>query len=156
MSEESAFSFDVFISYASADNWNPSGVPWVTQFSGELAKALECRLGRAPAISFADTSAQRYGPGRRPSAPAADGIRGSAVFLAVLSPSYITTQRTIAELDTFHNGGAAGSALVAVEIVPVGSLDKFPQLKEVARTRFWKDRGESSVELTPTADAVEY
>src|SRR5215475_11620787 len=145
MSEESAFSFDVFISYASADNWNPSGVPWVTQFRGELAKALECRLGRAPAISFADTSAQRYGGlGRRPSAPAADGSRGSAVFLAVLSPSYVTTQRTIAELDTFRNGGAAGSALVAVEIVPVGALDKFPQLKDVAPTRFWKDRGESS------------
>jgi len=155
MPDGSAFTFDLFISYASADNWNPSGAPWVTQFHDDLAKVLTRRLGRAPVISFADTNARRYDAGR-PRAATPDAMRSSAVFLAVLSPSYVTTERTISELDAFRNGAAAGSHLVAVELRPVGALDKFPQLKGVTSTRFWKDRGESSVELTHAADAVEY
>src|SRR5882672_34741 len=114
MAEESAFTFDVFISYASADNWNPSGVSWVTQFHDHLAKFVARRLGRAPAICFADTNARRYGAGKQRPVATPDAIRSSAVFLAVLSPSYVTTERTIAELDTFRNGGAPGSALIAV------------------------------------------
>jgi hypothetical protein len=155
MPDGSAFTFDLFISYASADNWNPSGVPWVTQFRDDLAKVLTRRLGRAPVIWFADTNARRYDAGR-PQAATPDAVRSSAVFLAVLSPSYVTTERTISELDVFRNGAAAGSQLVAVELLPVGALDKFPQLKGVTPARLWKDRGESSVELTHAADVVEY
>ena len=157
MPEGSAFRHDVFIGYASADNWNPSGVPWVTQFHNDLAARLADLLGRKPAICFVDTNARRYdASATRQAAATLDDVRGSAAFLAILSPSYVTTERTIAELDAFHNAAASSDRIFAVELLPVGTLDKLPHLNNVLRTRFWKDRGQSPAQLTPTSDAVHY
>jgi hypothetical protein len=155
MPDGAPFKHDLFISYASADNWDPSQVPWVARLHEELTRLLRRRLARRPSICFFDSNDPQFDADGRQLFATPDEIRGCAAFLAVLSPGYLTTERTIAELDAFCREGAA-DRVVLLELLPVGPIEKMPYLRRLQRTKFWRKDGESAEALTPELEPKEY
>jgi hypothetical protein len=144
----SGFEHDLFVSYAHYDNEvDPQGIRWVSRFQLDLKNALRQRLGTDPEVFFDSRSFE-----------AGDHVdfltqnaRRSAVFVAVLSPSYIAREFTIRELQAFCENGPAPSPIVTVELLPVEDGRVHPLLKGPKRTPFWcKDPTEEDIPLRLT------
>ena len=99
----SGFKHDLFVSYAHFDNEDDAqGVRWVSQFQVDLKNALRQRMGERPEIFF-DTRNFEAGDHVDFSV---DNARHSAIFLAMLSPSYVAREFTIRELQAFCDRAA--------------------------------------------------
>lgn len=95
-----SFTWDIFLSYAHADNMPyPPTLPrgWVTEFQEVLSKVLLEKVGGKVSI-FSDQVMSRNEE-FNPAINAA--INGSALFIALLSRSYLRSQACSAEVDAF-------------------------------------------------------
>jgi TIR domain len=156
MSIVPGFKHDLFVSYAHFDNMpDAQSVPWVSQFQLDLKNALRQRLGREPTIFF-DT--RNFEAGDHTDF-LIDNVRHSAIFLAMLSPAYVTREFTIRELQAYCDRAAGARSVVAVELLPVEEETNHALLRGRKRTPFWwKDQMAEDVplQLTPKFNAELY
>lgn len=122
MSYVPGFRYDLFVSYASEDNVDG----WVEKFTSHLTGELARLLGRpfSDKTVFLDKSRLRVGqayPGELDQA-----ARDSAYIVAMLSPSYATSDWCARELNVFQTrlpyGAAFAECLAAVRVRPTDSL----------------------------------
>jgi hypothetical protein len=129
----SGFRHDIFISYAHYDNEEDAqGVRWVSRFQLDFKNALRQRLGGDLNVCFDERNLEA---GHNVDF-LIESVRQSAVFLAILSPSYISRDFTINELRTFCERIKA-SPVVTVELLPVADDDVHRLLRGRKRTPFW-------------------
>jgi len=149
MSYVAGFKHDIFVSYAHFDNEEDSrAIRWVSRFQADLKSALRQRLGVDPEIFF-DT--RDFGAHSHVDF-LLENVRQSAAFLAVFSPSYVTRDFTIRELEAFAARTAAVDRIVTVELLPVEENRCHSLLRGRKRTPFWwKDTSEQDIplQLTP-------
>jgi TIR domain-containing protein len=152
----SGFRHDLFVSYAHFDNEaDAQGVRWVSQFQVDLKNALRQRVGNDPEIFF-DT--RNFEAGDHVDF-LIDNVRHSAIFLAMLSPSYVAREFTIRELQAYCDRAADVRALVTVELLPVDDESNHALLRGRKRTPFWwKDQMAQDIplRLTPKFNAELY
>jgi len=150
------FRHDVFISYAHYDNEADSqDVRWVSRFQIDLTRALRQRLGTNPDIFFDNRNLQA---GHEIDS-LMDNARDAAVFLAVVSPSYVQRDWTIKELEAFGDGPGEVRRVIAVELLPVKEAEYPPRLARVMRTSFWwSDETSENIplKLTPKSGSDNY
>ena len=93
------FEFDIFVGYARIDD-EPMGsaVPWVSQFVHALTMRLHVMTGRAPRIWFVRHSTRMDA---RLGDQVKHALRSSALFVAVLSPSFLASKECIFEMNEF-------------------------------------------------------
>ena len=145
----SGFKHDLFVSYAHFDNEaDAQGVHWVSQFQVDLKNALRQRVGNDPEI-FVDT--RNFEAGDHVDF-LVDNVRQSAIFLALLSPSYVAREFTIRELQAYCDRAAEVRAVVTVELLPVDDESNHPLLRGRKRTPFWwKDQMAQDIPLRLTS-----
>jgi len=152
------FDYDLFVSYAHADDGAAEGqVGWVTQFVRQLEPALRQRLGGVEALKiFFDSRAT----GANYNLPELlDAARRSALFLAVGSPSYSARDWPHSELAAFVERIPDLSRLFAIECLPLSDNEQYPPpLDNHFRLAFWKASGRQQIPMTilPTFDAQEF
>ncbi len=142
---------DVFISYAHADNEvDVFGGAWVDKLAKYLGIALKQRLGRGDEVRiFFDSKRLRA---NHHLDEILQNVRGSAVFLAIGSPSYINRQWTRDELAAFVDCSKGDSRrLFAVERLPLDPGDRYPDpLNDYYRVNFWQRDPADDIPLTVT------
>ncbi len=152
----SGFKHDLFVSYAHFDNEaDAQGVHWVSRFQVDLKNALRQRIGSDPEIFF-DT--RNFEAGDHVDF-LIDNVRQSAIFIAMLSPSYVAREFTIRELQAYCDRAAEARALVTVELLPVEDESNHELLRGRKRTPFWwKDQMAQDIplRLTPKFNAELY
>lgn len=139
---------DLYISYARVDDQSLAGGPgWVTTFVGHLRNLLARRLGRTEDISveFGNNLLGDVGSVRS----IEGSIGASALFLAFLSPGYLSSKwcRTEAEmlLRRTQDGDRQRPPLFLVEVVRIANEDLPPEFLNLLRVPFWtadRDRPE--------------
>ena len=158
MSMIAGYDYDLFVSYAHADNFVAEDQEgWVTQLVNRLKPALAARLGASRELSVFSDSEEVKGNSRLPDLLTA--ARRSALFLAVGSPSYVTQDWTRLELDAFTSGNGDLSRLFLIEVQPLNAGQQYPApLDDNIHLDFWKFSGPRKVQipLTPQADQAEY
>ncbi len=152
------FKNDVFVSYALPDDTGqPAGLGWVSQFVQHLRAALAPGIGERTEVFF-DAEMVRN----------ADKLtfvlqnaRQSAVFVPILSPSYLARDFPFSELAWFCSQGVATGTIFPVELLPINYPALPPVLSEGRRVRFWsrdRDSGRAK-QLAPSdrsyADALQ-
>jgi len=149
------FEHDVFVSYAHFDNEpDTQEIRWVSRFQADLKVALRQRLGADPNIFFDNRSLQNQFLQEL-----MNNARGSAAFLAIMSPSYMQREWTIKELEAFDSHASDQNRIVPVELLPVLESECHPRLLQVKRAPFyWKDPLEEDIalKLTPKFNADKY
>jgi hypothetical protein len=118
------FKFDVFLSYARADDGAVAGAKgWVTQLYEQLAVDLPAFLYGDAASVFFDKAVL----GASAQLPELeDAARQSAVFLAISSPSYAKREWTNRELNAFTGAAPGDGRLFVVEAMPPDPLLAYP------------------------------
>jgi hypothetical protein len=156
MSIAPGYKYDLFISYAHADDIATDGPDgWVTQFVRHLESALRQRTGRSDELRiFFDN---------RATAPnkilqeLLDAAEASALFLAVGSPSYVARDWPHQELETFLAHNTDLSRLFLIECLPLSDGERYPSaLNEHIRLQFWKPSWPRQVSITIRPDAQEF
>jgi hypothetical protein len=148
----SRYEYDLFVSYAHADNVER----WVTEFVDVLKKALLQRLGGQDARVFFDTSDTRANSQLSGLLAA---VENSALFLAIGSPSYAGREWPRDELDTFVRRVSDPSRLFMIECLPLGEGESYPPpLDTQIRFPFWRPSGPRPIAMaySPVTDAEEF
>jgi hypothetical protein len=109
MSYVEAYVFDFFISHVREDDEQG----WITQFVAHFEVALNLELRRKVSIFF--DKENRFA--HLPSEYVQDNIRSSAVFVPLLSPSYVA--RGWEELNVVAGESGSAARIAPVEIAPV-------------------------------------
>lgn len=148
---------DVFISYAHFDNeGGVTGERWVSDFVHRLEGALKQRLGCPVGIYFDTRSLE----GHQNLSEILENVRSSAVFVPILSPSYVNRKWTKDELEAFNTAGDSDSRIIfTIERLPLDTDAEYPEaLRERKRTQFWYRTEESDVIdiMTPTVKSERY
>jgi hypothetical protein len=155
------FKHDIFVSYASVDNEaDAQKVRWVSHFRNDLEIALRQRLGQEIKIFFDEADLLAYHQLEQ----LIEDARSSAVFLALLSPSYVERKWPLAELKAFGLASASSknagelNRIVTVEIFRVEEGKLPPEIQNLKRTRFYDKQQDSGTELklTPESDPKAY
>ncbi len=137
---QGAHRFDLFISYASADNRSDGKPgPWVDQFVTRLSSTLEMRMGSAPRIWFEQTTSDSS----RISEQALAALSASALFIPILSPAYTASPRCMREIRVFSS--EAGKERI-LKVVRQPDDSPLP-LPAYAGYDFYRMAGPHSVEL---------
>jgi hypothetical protein len=113
-----------------------------------LEGGLKQRLGCPVDIYFDSRSLE----GHQVLTEILDNVRRSAVFVPILSPSYINRRWTKDELDAFVAAESASRVIFTIERLPLDSEGEYPQsLRERKRSQFWYRTEDSGVVdiLTP-------
>ncbi|MGB8277930.1 MAG: toll/interleukin-1 receptor domain-containing protein [Methylovirgula sp.] len=153
------FSRDIFISYTHLDNEaDEQNVRWVSEFRNHFESHLRKRLGSDDVSVFFDSSNLEA---HQELASLVENVRGSAIFLAVLSRAYIAREWTIKELTAFNEAVQQGNAalaginrIVAIEILPfeeneqIAALLAGPRGMGIKRTRFYYKDPETKIDYT--------
>jgi len=141
------YEYDLFVSYAHADNsMDEEQEGWVAQFVNRLEAALRQRLGTSQELAIFRDRSVVMANSRLPDLLTA--TKGSAVFLAVGSPSYVAREWTRRELETFVERNNDLSRLFVVECLPLNSGDSYPRpLDDNIRVPFWKPCGPRSIPM---------
>jgi hypothetical protein len=152
------FDYDIFISYAHVDDVSTDGEDgWVAQFVRHLEAALRQRLGGAGALKvFFDS---RTTGANNQLAELLTAVRGSALFLAVGSPSYATRDWPHQELESFVGRTSDLSRLFMIECLPLSEGEQYPApLDAHVRLEFWKRAGRRHIPMaiSPTVDGQEF
>jgi hypothetical protein len=147
---------DVFISYAHFDNeGGATGERWVSDFRQRLESALKQRLGCPVGIYFDERSLE----GHHVLSEILDNVRNSAIFVPILSPSYVNRKWTNDELDAFVSSEGGNRIIFTIERLPLESEEAYPKsLRERKRTPFWfhtEDTGVVDI-LTPSQKRERY
>jgi len=146
------FEYDVFVSYAHHDNEGDS--PWVSRFVEHLKISLKQRLG-APVEVFFDTSSLQ---GHEHLQALIQKAGASALFLPIVSPSYVLRDWTRHELAAFNRLPEADSRIFAIEILPPGERTASPPpLDTLIASPFWH-RPQQTIPMTidPAIDRERY
>lgn len=141
------YEYDLFVSYAHADNsMDEEEEGWVAQFVNRLEAALRQRLGTSQELAiFRDRTVVMANSRLQDLLTA---TRASAVFLAVGSPSYVAREWTRRELETFVERNNDLSRLFVVECLPLNSGDCYPRpLDDNITVRFWKPCGPRNIPM---------
>ncbi|WP_217577098.1 toll/interleukin-1 receptor domain-containing protein [Mesorhizobium sp. GbtcB19] len=142
MAFDDRFEYDIFVSYAHNDN--EGDAPWVSSFVKHLQIALKQRLGTDISIFF-DTSALK---GNEHLKQLTEKARLSALFLPIVSPSYIVRDWTLAELTAFSQRNNSEGKIFAVEILPIENrAECTPPLDTLISTPFWYRPPETSAPI---------
>ena len=150
------FRHDIFISYAHADDaTDPQGVQWVTEFQVYLKRALKQHLaGYEPSVFF---DALDLHPNHLVNT-VLSSARESAIFLPIISPSYLERLWPTSELEAFGEVTTDTDRIFAVELLPpIGTYP--PRLDNLRRKAFWwKDekRGSAPRRSTPKYESALY
>jgi hypothetical protein len=108
---------------------------------------LRQRLGQEPDVFFDTRNFEAHEHVDR----LLENARGSAVFLAIFSPSYVARDFTIGELKAFYENAPDVARIVTVELLPVEEEENHPLLRGRKRTPFWwKDAAEQDIPLRLT------
>ena len=147
-----SYKYDVFISYARADDVRGgSDKGWVEQLHEKLRELLPQRLaGDEPVIFFDREKVKSNDQLDRLQAAA----QNSAIFLAVVSDAYAARDWTRRELDAFisHNDWNSGETtrLFAIECLEPANRSGLPNpLNSHIGKPFWKKAGSSSTPMEP-------
>jgi len=136
------FKHDIFISFAHADDApDPQGVRWVSDFQMYLKRAVKQHLaGFEPDVFFDALDLHPNQPVKIVLANA----RQSALFLPIISPSYVERTWPNDELRAFSEAVPEVDRIFAVELLP--PVADYPlQLRDLKRKMFWwKDEKEGS------------
>lgn len=152
------FDYDLFVSYAHADNMaadNQDG--WVAQFVRHLDPTLRQRLGGAEALKVFFDSRAVGANNNLPELLLA--ARRSALFLVVGSPSYASRDWPQKELEAFVQSAPDPSRLFMVECLPLAAEENYPAPLDVhIRLEFWKLSGRKQipVPIWPSSDPQEF
>jgi hypothetical protein len=143
---------DLFISYAHVDNERGShDTRWVSEFVRGFTVDVRQRLGGPKdfMVFFDESNLQAYH--RLPIL--LENARQSAVFIMVLSPSYVSHDWTMKELREFAAIGGDTRRIIVVEKLPLEAPDPYPsEIEEHKRTKFWRtNEPESYAPSTLTA-----
>jgi hypothetical protein len=154
------FDFDLFVSYAHADDVGApdNSMGWVSLFVRQLEGALRQRLGRGADVFKIFFDSKAIGANYHLPELLAT-VRRSALFLAVGSPSYAARQWTQDELAAFVQGMSDHSRLFKIEVLPLNPGDNYPSpLDEHIAINFWNAVGPKQYPRTisPTLDAAEF
>ena len=145
----SDFEYDVFISYAHADNTEDAqGVRWVSLFRTQLIKDIRSRLGCEVAVYFDEQAARTNDDLLSMLEKAAR----SGLLLIVFSPSWVESREgwTIRELGAFCAAGSPESRIFIAEIYPVEEERHPAQIRGKLRTKFyWQNRRGDVVTVKP-------
>jgi hypothetical protein len=140
MAPGQCYKYDVFISYAHADNVPFSGTDvkdgWVTTFASNLNNLLSRKLKRDASV-WMD---HRELTGNAPLTPAImDALRETATIVVVVSPRYLASEWCGREREGFlkfiNQRTAAGSRVFRVEIDTVDELPN--EFKDTLGYPFW-------------------
>jgi len=150
---------DIFISYAHVDNERDANdTRWVTEFVRGFMVELRQRLGGPKDLTLFFDESDLHA--HHQLQILLENARQSAIFVAVLSPSYISHDWTMKELAEF--AGMAGDLrrIIVVEKLPLEATDSYPRVIEHhKRTHFWRtNEPESHTPSTLSAHgrSVEY
>ena len=139
MAYVSGFEFDLFVSYARADDAEPVGDHggWVSQLVLNLERALKLRLGGTDKLKvYFD---RRSLNSNHQLEELLSAVKKSAIFLAVTSRSYVKRDWTRRELGAFVDKAANLKCLFAAEYLPLDSGEHYPYpLQDHNRLRFWR------------------
>jgi hypothetical protein len=150
------FKHDIFISYAHADDAaDPQGVRWVSDFQVYFRRAIKQHLaGFDPDVFF---DALDLHPNHAIKAVLANA-RQSALFLPVISPSYVERPWTNDELRAFSEAVADTDRIFAIELLP--PIRDYPvQLRDLKRKEFWRKdekQGSAPRKFTPKYESKAY
>jgi hypothetical protein len=150
------FAHDIFISYAHADDEpDAQGVQWVSDFQLYLKRAVKQHLaGYEPEVFFDSLDLE---PNQMIDSVLTNA-RSSAIFLPIISPSYVERPWPNDELQAFSAAVSEKDRIFAVELLPpIG--DYPPPLRHLKRKQFWrKDQRQGSAprKFTPKAEARTY
>jgi hypothetical protein len=144
---ESSLKFDVYVSYANSDDDRSPSEPWVGRFVLDLTARLHMMMGRSPEIWMDKLRVERIDNGIK------NALTSSALFLALLSPSFLTSRLCMKELGSFVD--AAGPSRV-VKVVKFPARDRFPLSADPALYAIgrlpaaleWQDRVEVATPLS--------
>src|SRR5262245_50615050 len=143
---------DLFISYAHVDNERDAhGIRWVSEFVRGFTVELRQRLGGpkdfTPFFDESDLHAHHH------LQVLLENARQSAIFVAVLSPSYVSHDWTMKELVEFAGIASDSRRIVVVEKLPLEIGDTYPaEIENHKRTQFWRtNEPESYTPSTLTA-----
>jgi hypothetical protein len=118
--------YDIFVSYSAKDDELPKPFhAWVTQFCSDLASTLAASGGREYTIYFAPRTAESNQHWNEIEKHA----RKSRIFLAIVSPSYLSRDWPRRELAAFLEPKPDSRRLFVVAAEPVGP-DAHPALSE--------------------------
>jgi hypothetical protein len=127
------FDFDVFVSYAHADDELLNNVNWVTQFERELKVKLRMVVGKPVEVWF---DHQQVDPAHVIDAHIPDQVRRSGILVSVVSPSYVESDWCTRELEAFidsakNKGGVAiGNKLRIIKVVKTPVAPPAPEIRE--------------------------
>jgi hypothetical protein len=145
--------YDIFISYAHADNPRVDGDEgWVDHFVARLRETLGMRLGAAKKLSIFCDSNVVEANSRLNDLLAA--VHSSAIFLAIGSPSYISQDWTVRELAAFVEKNKDLDRLFLVELLPLNHGDHYPSpLDGNIHFDFWKEMGPRGIRMPLTINS---
>lgn len=127
------FTYDIFVSYAHVDDLpDPQGVKWITEFQKYLTNAVKRYIGGHEIKVFFD--AIELPPGQQVSVVLRHA-RESAIFVPVISESYVARTWTKDELEAFSSE-AEQDRIFVVELLPP-SVDYPDEIEQHKRTEFW-------------------
>jgi hypothetical protein len=150
-----SFQYDVFISYARADDTpDASGKGWVSQFVAQLECALKQRLGGTDALRIFFDS-RNLNPNHQLN-ELLEAVRSSATFVAVSSRSYANRDWTKDELAAFAKSTDDLRRLFAIECLPLDEGHTYPTpLQEHKREAFWRVNAPHSSTPMPLSPSLE-
>jgi hypothetical protein len=151
------FEYDIFVSYAEADNQSMDGSDgWVSAFVKRFRAALSQRLGgHDPSIHFGN-----HLQANQQLDDILKAVRESALFLAVGSRAFIARQWTNLELSTFADTGAGAARIFLIECMPPWPDQHYPApIQAHRRHKFHVPAGHQEkvdVPLSPVTDTVRF
>lgn len=152
------FDYDLFVSYAHADDIASDGRGgWIPQFVQQLESAVRQRVRNADALKVYVDSRATGANYHLPELLTA--VRKSALFLAVGSPNYADRSWPRQELQAFVERWAAPdfSRLFLIECLPLSEGEFYPSpLDNHKRVAFWKEDGPRRIPVKLKSDAPEF
>jgi hypothetical protein len=141
------FTHDIFVSYAHTDN-EPDiyDQMWVSAFVTDLKRQLRINLGVEPDIFFDRSNLEAW----HVLDEILTRVRSSAIFVAIMSPTYVLKPWTMREFEGFQEVAPAGSGrTIIVEKMPLDSeADYPPAMRELIRARFFETTGDRGVPMS--------
>lgn len=129
---------DIFISYAHVDNEpDIQGVRWVSEFVRGLKLQVLQRLGgpRDFKVFFDESDLEAHHQLQY----LLENVRDTAVFVAILSPTYVAHDWTMQELRAFKEIVGDSPRIIVVEKLPLESPEEYPaEIRSNKRTQFWR------------------
>lgn len=150
---------DLFISYAHVDNeHDPQSIRWVSEFVRGFGLLVRQRLGGPSNFTLFFDESDLHA--HHQLQILLENARRSAVFVAILSPSYVAHDWTMQELREFAGIAGDHQRIVVVEKLPLHESDRYPaEIESHKRTQFWRTNPPESYApstLTAIGEAAAY